>query len=235
MGTDQRHSPRKTAQATLELADCEIKSTWIRIPKERLQRPFLAELTDLELKQLVDLYYQQLAHHYMRVFGVVVDKRHLHGYMDSAKLHRKAWELLLERIEAFLRDEHPKHQGVLITDDISRERNRSLAMKHAYIQSEGTAAGTWLRHIAEMPLFVRSELSNGVQLADLIAYNIYRCFRYENPEYPFFARIIQHLWASQNTRADLLDGLQVFPPESPLAAVLADIAKRRASSPTAGP
>ncbi len=225
----------KPAQATLELADCEIKSTWIRIPKERLQRPFLAELTDLELKQLVDLYYQQLAHHYMRVFGVVVDKRHLHGYMDSAKLHRKAWELLLERIEAFLRDEHPKHQGVLITDDISRERNRSLAMKHAYIQSEGTAAGTWLRHIAEMPLFVRSELSNGVQLADLIAYNIYRCFRYENPEYPFFARIIQHLWASQNTRADLLDGLQVFPPESPLAAVLADIAKRRASSPTAGP
>ena len=87
----------------------------------------------------MELYYQQLTHHYMRIFGVVVDKRCLHEYMDSAKMHRKAWEFLLEQIEAFLREEHPKHQGVLITDDISKERNRSLAMKHAYIQSEGTA------------------------------------------------------------------------------------------------
>ena len=120
----------KPAPLQLELADCEVKSTWIRIPKERSARPFLANLTDQELKHLADLYYRQLAHHYMRVFGVVVDKRHLHGYMDSAKMHRKAWELLLELIEAFLREEHPKHQGALITDDISKERNRSLAMKH---------------------------------------------------------------------------------------------------------
>jgi hypothetical protein len=219
----------------LELADCEVKSTWIRIPKERSARPFLADLTDQELKQLVDLYYHQLAHHYMRVFGVVVDKRHLHGYMDSAKMHRKAWELLLERIEAFLREEHPKHQGALITDDISRERNRSLAMKHAYIQSEGTAAGTRLSHIVEMPLFVRSELSNGVQLADLVAYNIYRCFRYENPDYPLFAQTLPHIWVSEKTQADLIDGLRIFPPESPLHSLLPTIRTKRASSETTGP
>ena len=77
----------------LELADCEFKSTWIRIPRERAARPFLASLTDLELQQLVDLYYQQLKYHHMRVFAVVVDTRCLHAYMDSAKMHRKAWEL----------------------------------------------------------------------------------------------------------------------------------------------
>ncbi|MBU4272107.1 MAG: DUF3800 domain-containing protein [Planctomycetes bacterium] len=225
----------KLLPSKLELADCEIKSTWTRIPKERAKRPFLANLTDTELRQLVDLYYHQLAHHYMRVFGVVVDKRHLHGWMDSAKMHRKAWELLLERIEAFLREEHPKHQGVLITDDISKERNRSLAMKHAYIQSEGTAAGTWLSHIAEMPLFVRSELSNGVQLADLLAYNVYRCFRDENPDYPFFLQTLPHIWVSEKTPSNVLDGLRVFPPESPLASLLPTIATRRASSQTAGP
>lgn len=225
----------KGLPSKLELADCEIKSTWIRIPKERSKRPFLANLTDLELKQLVDLYYHQLAHHFMRVFGVVVDKRHLHGYMDSAKLHRKAWELLLERIEAFLREEHPKHQGVLITDDISRERNRNLAMKHAYIQSEGTASGIWLRHIAEMPLFVRSELSNGVQLADLLAYNIYRCFRYENAEYPFFVKTLPHFWASAVTPSNVIEGLRVFPPESPLNSLLGTVATRRAGNDAAGP
>jgi hypothetical protein len=164
----------------------------------------------------------------MRIFAIVVDKRHLKDYMDGAKMHRKAWELLLERIERFLREEHDKHQGVLITDDISKQRNRSLAMKHAYIQSEGTSTGTWLTHIAEMPLFVRSELSNGVQLADLLAYNVYRCFRGEDPDYPFFARIMPHFWVSQLTSADCLDGLGIFPAESPLRQLRDALAKKRA-------
>jgi len=219
----------------LELADCEIKSTWIRIPRERAKRPFLASLTDSELNQLVNLYYQQLSRHYMRAFAVVVDKRHLFDYMDSGKLHRKAWELLLGRIEMFMRQEHSKHQAILITDDISKERNRNLAMKHAYIQSEGTATGTWLSHIAEMPLFVRSELSNGVQLADLLAYNIYRCFREEDPDYPFFVKTLPHLWASENMPTGSITGLQVFPPESSLTMLLQAIATKRASSETAGP
>lgn len=123
---------------------------------------------------------------------------------------------------------------MLITDDTGKERNRSLAMKHAFIQSEGTSAGTWLKHIAEMPLFVRSELSNGVQLADLLAYNIYRCFRDRDVDYPFFARIAPYLWDSKATSADCLDGLWVFPGESPLRPLREAVAKR-ASRGTAGP
>lgn len=228
---------RRTNPATprLELADCELKSTWIRIPKERAQRPFLANLTDNELTQLVELFYRQLDHHNMNIFAVVVDKRHLHGYMDAGRMHRKAWELLLELLQKFLATEHPKHQGVILTDDISRQRNRSLAMKHAYFQSEGTTKGTRLTHIAEMPLFVRSELSNGVQLADLAAYNVYRCFRDENPAYPFFARIAPYLWASRSTPATSLDGLWVFPLESPLMQFKMRLAKERANRGTAGP
>lgn len=219
----------------LDLADCEIKSTWIRIPKERAQRPFLAGLTNDELTKLVDLYYRQLDHHHMMVFAVVVDKRHLRDYLDAGKMHRKAWELLLERIQRFLREEHPKHQGVLITDDINKQRNRSLAMKHAHIQSEGTASGVWLTHIVEMPLFVRSELSNGVQLADLVAYNIYRSFRDEDADYPFLDRVLPYVWASEGSPSDQLDGLYVFPGESPLRAFRETIAKKRAGHDMAGP
>lgn len=218
----------------LELAECEIKSTWTRIPKERKRRRFLASITEDELTNLVDLFYRQLQHHNMSVFAVVVDKRYLHDYLDSAKMHRKAWELLLERIEMFLRA-HRKHQGILITDDIQTHRNRSLAMKHAYIQSEGTASGIWLTKITEMPLFVRSELSNGVQLADLVAYNVYRCFRDENPEYPFFDRILPFVWNSQQTPADCLDGLWVFPAVSPLRTRREQVAMKRASRNTTGP
>lgn len=71
------HRRTNSTAPQLDLADCEIKSTWIRIPKERAQRRFLAGLTDDELTNLVALYYQQLAYHNMNVFAVVVDKRHL--------------------------------------------------------------------------------------------------------------------------------------------------------------
>lgn len=229
------HRHTNPAAPRLDLADCEVKSTWTRIPKERAKRQFLAGITDDELTRLVDLFYRQLEHHYMKVFAVVVDKRHLRDYMDSSKMHRKAWELLLERIQMFLHEEHPKHQGVLITDDISPQRNRSLAMKHAHLQSEGTTSNTWLTQIAEMPLFVRSELSNGVQLADLVGYNIFRCFRNEDVDYPFFARILPFIWASELRPPETLDGLYVFPGESPLRELRAAIAKKRANPSTAGP
>jgi hypothetical protein len=69
--------------------------------------------------------------------------------------------------------------------DIVR-RSHGLAMKHAHFIQEGKASDVRLEHVVEMPLFVRSELSNGVQLADLVAYNVYRCFRYEDDGYGYF-------------------------------------------------
>jgi hypothetical protein len=198
----------------LDLADCEIKSSWLRDPKARAQRPFLAALYEPERTELVEVFYEQLIVHKMNAFSVVVDKRHLHPHMDRSKLHRKAWELLVERVQSFLEIEHHKHNGVLITDDISREDNRSLAMKHAHLLAEGTSASKHLRHITEMPMFVRSELSNGVQLADLVSYNIYRAFKRNDFEYPWFKRVLPSVWWAPGGPGR--DGLKIFPPESPL-------------------
>jgi len=120
-----RQSPLNTPQ--LDLLDCEVKSTWLRIPKRReANSPFLHNLTDDDRTALADLYYKQLKNHYMRVFAVVIDKRHLYSYMDASKMHRKAWELLIESIERFLAEEHDKHHGVLVADDVSNKHNRWL-------------------------------------------------------------------------------------------------------------
>ncbi|NJL31694.1 MAG: DUF3800 domain-containing protein [Phycisphaerales bacterium] len=206
----------RNTRLKLQLADCEIKSNWIRIPKERAKRPFLTHITDVELTKLVDLYFEQLRHHHMTIFAVIVDKRCLHDYMDPAKLHRKAWELLLETVEQFMRTQHSKHQALMVTDDMTVQENRTLAMKHAYIMDKGTARNTWLRHICEMPMFVRSELSNGVQLADLCAYNIYRVFKMKNIEYPFFTKISHAIWSRHELVDRPFSRLHVFPPESEL-------------------
>ena len=219
----------------LELADCEVKSNWIRQPAERASRPFLGNLTERELIDLIELYYRQLDHHNMYVFSVLVDKRHLHSYMDQEKLHRKSWELLMEQIERFMRAMHGRHQAIMVVDDVAKEMNRSLAMKHAYIMDQGTAHDTWLRHLCEMPMFVRSELSNGVQLADLCGYNIYRAFKNNDLKYPFFQRIAPAIWSTSKRMrppARPFSGLYVFPPGSPLIPLVEQFEKEKAPAVT---
>jgi len=219
---------RRTEGLSLDLCQCEVKSGAIRIPTVRDRHPFLSHLTDGEVQELVDGYYRQLEYHAMRIFAVVIDKRYLHDYMDQEKLHRKAYELLIERVQWFMRNEHRRHKALMIVDDTSRQMNVSLAMKHSYFQREGTSSGATIGHIVELPMFVASELSNGVQLADLCAYNIYRAFCNENLDYPFFSRIEAYLYRAKHRGGPDVEGLKVFPDESPLVQLAADWCGRQA-------
>ncbi|MHB8522739.1 MAG: DUF3800 domain-containing protein [Limisphaerales bacterium] len=199
-----------------DLAECEVKSTWLRLPKLRAERsPFLHALAAVDLGRLADAFYDQLAPMRMHLFSVVVDKRKLHGHVTHDILFKKAYELLLERIEHYLWEFHPKHQGVIVIDDTGRTANRSLAMKHAFIQREGNQVMRF-HHIVEYPMFTDSALSNGIQLADLCGYNVYRAFRNRDFAYPYFAETLDRVYCSQRTSADKLDGLKVWPEDSEL-------------------
>jgi hypothetical protein len=199
-----------------DLARCEVKSTWLRLPGLRAKEsPFLNALSDDDRTKLAQTFYAQLRPQRMHIFSVVVDKRKLHGHVDHDILFKKAYEILLERIEHYLYEFHPKHQGVIVIDDTGRMANRSLAMKHAYIQREGNQVMRF-HHIVEYPMFTDSALSNGIQLADLCGYNVYRAFRQKDFSYPYFARTLDRFYCSQQTASDKLDGLKVWPDDSEL-------------------
>lgn len=221
-------SVNRRAGVRLDLADCEIKSNWVRTPKERAKRPFLASLYDNELTELLDLYFRQLDHHNMHIFSVLIDKRQLRDYMDQEKIHRKSWELLLELVEQIMRLKFPKHQALMVNDDVTKEVNRSLAMKHAYLLDQGTQSKMWLTHICEMPMFVRSEFSNGVQLADLCSYSIHRAFRDGDLTYPFFDKIAPWVWSRSIPVSRPFSGIRVFPETSPLRQLVDDFETKRA-------
>lgn len=108
---------------------------------------------------------------------------------------------------------HPKHNALMVMDHTSSDLNRAVAMKHAYFQRAGNQHVEF-RHIVEYPFFTASELSNGVQLADLCAYNVYRTFKGRDFEYPYFARMLPHIYRRQATTR--LDGLKVWPEGSDL-------------------
>ena len=199
-----------------DLAKCEVKSVWLRLPELRAKEsPFLNELIDKDRARLADAFYAQLVPMRMHLFSVVVDKRKLLGYVDQDILFKKAYEILLERIEHYLWEFHPKHQGVIVIDDSGRKENRSLAMKHAFIQREGNQVMRF-HHIVEYPMFTDSALSNGIQLADLCGYNVYRAFRSKDFTYPYFAKMLDRFYCSQRTAPDKLDGLKIWPEDSEL-------------------
>ena len=202
----------------LDLDSTEIKSNWIRIPKERTKHPFLSQLTNADLEALVALYFNQLAELRAAVIAIVIDKRYLRPPVDAAWLHAKAWEFLCERVEMYMCSEHPKHRAIMVADDMSKQQNCALAMRHARFLERATSAGRRLNHIVEMPMFVRSELSEGVQLADLCGYSTYRAFRRGDLEYSHFQPVLDQIY---RPRADgRLDGLKLFPSDTPLQSLL---------------
>lgn len=205
---------RRDGKGVFDLADCEVKSNWIRNAKERAERsPFLHALHPDDLTRLVATYFGQLDERRAVVMAAVIDKRELHDHMTHETLHKKAYEFLLERIEQYMAEYHPKHQALVVMDNTGAELNRAVAMKHAFFQRVGNQHVRF-NHIVEYPFFTASELSNGVQLADLLAYNVYRAFKSGDLAYPYFQRMLPSIYRRQT--GVLLDGLKVWPETSPL-------------------
>lgn len=205
---------RRDGKGQFELADCEVKSNWLRNEKERSKRsPFLHALHDTDRERLVATYFHQLKTIKAVMFSVVIDKRHLHAHVTHETLHKKAYELVLERVENFMCEYHPKHNALIVMDDTSLQLNRAVAMKHAYFQRSGNQHVSF-RHIIEYPFFTRSELSNGVQLADLCVYNVHRAFKDKDFSYPYFEMQLPFFYKRANQ--DRLDGLKVWPEGSEL-------------------
>lgn len=107
-----------------------------------------------------------------RIFAVVVEKNSV-KQGDAVEF---AFEQLCNRFDRFLGRLH-RHgntqRGLMIMDESAYEqRFQGLARDFA---SLGHRWGT-LRNLAEVPLFVDSRASRLIQLADLVAYSIFRHF-----------------------------------------------------------
>lgn len=208
------HYLGRDGRGPFNLADCEVKSNWIRNAKERAKNsPFLDALHEDDRERLVAAYFHQIEARKVVIIAAVIDKRHLHEHMTHEILHKKAYEFILERIQHYMREYHPRHQALIVMDDTSKQLNQAVALKHAYFQRSGNQ-NLQFDHIVEYPFFTRSELSNGVQLADLLAYNVYRAFKTENLDYPYFTMLLPALYRRQDET--MLDGLKVWPEASPL-------------------
>ncbi|MBI4469632.1 MAG: DUF3800 domain-containing protein [Acidobacteria bacterium] len=154
-------------------------------------------LTDGERRRVVlDIAKCVSGWEYARLFAECVDKLHFDPSRTPTTIDEQAFEQIVSRFERYLRNvgEEGRNYGLLIHDN-----NQTVARRHTLLMKRFHQRGTlWtqLNHIIETPLFVDSELTSLVQVADLCGYAIRRYL--ENDEEPLFDLVFQ--------RADRHDG-----------------------------
>ena len=120
----------------------------------------------------------------IRLFAAVIKKSALTG--QDPVIH--AFEQLTNRFDLFLKRCYHKYndsqRGIMLFDKSSTEqRIQTLAREFKY---EGHSWGK-TSNFAEVPVFLDSKASRLIQLADLVAYSIFR--KYESNDSSFFDEI----------------------------------------------
>lgn len=97
---------------------------------------------------------------------------------------RKDYAYLFERFFYFLEDIHPSAQGIVVFDELEKTKSHILIdQTHRYFKEFAVGRHRATRIVPE-PFFVHSDLTTGVQIADLVAYVLSWSFRTANMTKP---------------------------------------------------
>lgn len=117
----------------------------------------------------------------VRLFAECIDKVHFDPFLANTTVHEQAFEQIVSRFELYLQNTRSGY-GLLVHDN-----NQTVAKRHTELMKTFLRKGTlWTRveHVIETPMFVDSQLTSMVQLADLCAYSLRRYL--ENSETELF-------------------------------------------------
>lgn len=136
------------------------------------------------------------------LFAEATDKSSFHGVPPRTPPFEEAFSQVVSRLHRFLSAQAPREHGLLVQD-----RNETMARRLTELARSFHKDGTrWtpLSLIIETPLFVDSEFTSLVQVADLCAYATRRYF--ENGERPLFDAILPRF----NTHNGRLVGIRHY-------------------------
>lgn len=162
---------KHTGRADLELHASPIRSgkgIWRGFPKEKRE----AILKDT-LNYIKDNYPRQFI-----LFGAVIDN-------SNDDVQEELFSQLTIRFDKFLKRKFLKHdesaRGLAIFDK-SKMENQYQNWSKIY-QTLGNKLNEKLNNFAEVPLFLDSSISRPIQIADLIAFSLFRNFEHEDDSY----------------------------------------------------
>lgn len=135
---------------------------------------------------------------FARLFAECIDKIYYDPARNPESVDEQSFSQIVSRFEHYLENistSENKCYGLLIHDN-----NQTIARKHTRLMKQFHKTGTlWtkINHIIETPLFVDSELTSLVQIADLCSYALRRYL--ENSEIELFEYIFNRADRKFNT------------------------------------
>ncbi len=135
---------------------------------------------------------------FARLFGEAIDKIHFNPNKSKLSVDEQGLEQLVSRFEQYL-----KIRSKVLNDDVYgvliHDNNETVSRKHTDLMKRFHRYGTlWtsIEKIIETPLFVNSELTSLVQIADLCSYSVRRYL--ENGETNLFNKIKKRIDRKNN-------------------------------------
>lgn len=151
---------------------------------------------------------------FARLFAECINKIYFDPNRAKQTIDEQAFEQVVSRFEQYLRSISPKAQAQDKTGDSTKnfgllvhDNNQTVARKHTLLMKKFYRDGTlWtdLENIIETPLFVDSELTGMVQIADLCGYALRRYL--ENGEEELF----DLLFKRADRKYDVVVGVRHF-------------------------
>lgn len=202
---------RTLKQECFGTTNVEIKSNWLRMPEERRDRYLIPYGVDEDrLDDFVEDYYEVIENGNLMLIASVVDKVHMQAdYRDPWYPPAVAYDTILQRAELELRG---RGTVSVVIDDMTgatpkqNEYKDNLKAQHKRLKKHGTPLlkerGFKFTTLEGRVKFLASERSELVQVADVVAYNVYRQFveygaEWEEhlddplPTYPWFRRLLK--------------------------------------------
>lgn len=142
---------------------------------------------------------------FARLFAECVDKVHFDPGKSRYSLDEQTFDQIVSRFEQYLKligGKQQKNYGLLIHDN-----NETIAKKHTHLMKSFHSNGTlWtqIENIIETPLFVDSQLTSMIQIADVCAYALRRYL--ENNESTLFDLVFQRA----DRRGNVVVGVRHF-------------------------
>ena len=163
----------------LGVSDIELHGTYIRTGKKEWRR-FPQQIRDDLIESILDYIASNYPAKFI-LFGAVLNKSTYQGVSLSEELFTQ----ISSRFDMFLKRRYAKSgygvRGIAIFDKSTLEQQYQ-ALSQVF-QKRGNRWGNTLANFAEVPLFLDSKMSRSIQLADIVAYSLFRKYEYNDDSY----------------------------------------------------
>lgn len=144
---------------------------------------------------------------FARLFAECIDKLHFDPGRSSHSIDEQSFEQVVTRFEKYLQNLDRNRSELSPYGLLIHDNNPTVAQKHTLLMKKFHKDGTFwtqINHIIETPLFVDSQLTSMVQIADLCGYALRRYL--ENDE----AELFDILFRRADRKENVVVGVRHF-------------------------